>query len=472
MFSMTSKEKIHQFYNSIAERRVKAKRKNWYYHQYLEKHFAFMIPENSRVLEVGCGTGELLHAVRPSFGVGIDFAENMIVHAQKLFPDLQFYVDDVEVLALKESFDYIILSDILHILWDIQGALKNLRAVCHNGTKIIISNYNYIWEPVLKFAESLNLKQSTPISNWLSHNDIYNLLEIEGFQVIKTERKILLPKYIPLFSYLFNKLFVNLPFFNLFGLVNFIIARPFEKNTKNDYSVSIIIPARNEKGNIENAVLRTPQFGLNQEFVFVEGNSSDQTYEEMLRIKEAYPAKNIQVCKQSGKGKGNAVREGFEKSTGDVLMILDADLTTPPEDLPKFYEALAGGKGEFINGCRLVYPMEKQAMRFLNLLGNKFFSWFFSYLLGQRLKDTLCGTKVLFRKDYLHIVKNRHYFGEFDPFGDFDLLFGAAKLNLKIIEVIVRYKDRQYGSTQISRFSHGWLLIKMSLFAAAKIKFK
>ena len=217
--------------------------------------------------------------------------------------------------------------------------------------------------------------------------------------------------------------------------------------------------------------LRTPQFGLKQEFIFVEGNSSDQTFEEMLRVKEAYPEKNIQVFKQSGKGKGNAVREGFEKSNGDILMILDADLTTPPEDLPKFYEALARGRGEFINGCRLVYPMEKQAMRFLNLIGNKFFSWFFSYLLGQRLKDTLCGTKVLFRKDYRHIVRNRHYFGEFDPFGDFDLLFGAAKLNLKIIEVIVRYKEREYGSTQISRFRHGWLLIKMSLFAATKIKF-
>jgi hypothetical protein len=153
-------------------------------------------------------------------------------------------------------------------------------------------------------------------------------------------------------------------------------------------------------------------------------------------------------------------------------MILDADLTTPPEDLPKFYEALVKGRGEFINGCRLVYPMEKQAMRFLNLIGNKFFSWFFSYLLGQRLKDTLCGTKVLFKSDYLHIVSNRHYFGEFDPFGDFDLLFGAAKLNLKIIEVIVRYKDREYGSTQISRFRHGWLLIKMSFFAATKIKFR
>jgi ubiquinone/menaquinone biosynthesis C-methylase UbiE len=468
---MTSKEKVRQFYDSVAEKRVHAKRKNWYYHKYLEKQFAFMIPEKSKVIEIGCGTGELLHAVKPSLGVGIDFSEKMVAQASRLFPDLRFYAMDAEEMQISETFDYIIISDTLHILYDIQGALKKIRSLCHEGTKILISNYNYLWEPVLRISERMHLKQSTPISNWLSHNDIYNLLEIESFQVIKTERKILLPKYIPLFSFIFNKIIVNLPFFNLFGLVNFIVARPFVNKSTGQYSVSIIIPARNEKGNIENAILRTPQFGSNQEFLFVEGNSSDQTYEEMVRVKETYPGRNIQIFKQTGKGKGNAVREGFEKSSGEVLMILDADLTTPPEDLPKFYEALASGKGEFINGCRLVYPMEKQAMRFLNLVANKFFGWFFSYLLGQRLKDTLCGTKVLFQKDYMKIKQNRHYFGEFDPFGDFDLLFGAAKLNLKMIEVIVRYRDREYGATQISRFRHGWLLIKMSLFAATKIKF-
>jgi glycosyltransferase involved in cell wall biosynthesis len=239
-----------------------------------------------------------------------------------------------------------------------------------------------------------------------------------------------------------------------------------------EYSVSIVVPARNEQGNIENAIKRTGKFGSRQEFIFVEGHSSDQTWEEMQRVKEAYPDHDIRVIRQSGKGKGNAVREGFDLATGDILMILDADLTMPPEELEKFYLALQQNKGEFINGCRLVYPMDKQAMRFLNLLANKFFGLFFTYLLGQRLKDTLCGTKVLFRRDYLAIMKNRHYFGDFDPFGDFDLLFGAAKLNLKMTEIIIRYRDREYGSTQISRFKHGWLLVKMSLFAAKKIKFK
>jgi len=264
--------------------------------------------------------------------------------------------------------------------------------------------------------------------------------------------------------------FSNIPVIRKLCLVRFIIARPVEI-TSQEYSVSVLVPARNEKGNIENAILRTPIFGKSIEYIFVEGNSNDNTWEEILRVKEKYKNLNIVAIKQTGKGKGNAVREGFDIATGDVLMILDADLTMPPEDLPKFYNALAENKGEFINGCRLVYPMEKQAMRFLNLLGNLFFGAFLSFILGQKLKDTLCGTKVLLRKDYEIIKNNRAYFGDFDSFGDFDLIFGAAKLNLKIIEIIVRYKDRQYGSTQISRFKHGLILLRMSFFAAKKIKF-
>jgi glycosyltransferase involved in cell wall biosynthesis len=319
-------------------------------------------------------------------------------------------------------------------------------------------------------AEKLGLKAKQPLQNWLTVTDIQKLLHLEGYELIRLNKKMLFPKYITIVSYFFNSFLANLPLINRLSLVSFITARKIPEKQK-DYSVSIVVPARNERGNIENAIKRTPQFGTFQEFIFIEGNSSDSTYDEMIRVQQAYPEKQIVVTKQSGKGKGNAVREAFDIAKGDILMILDADLTMPPEDLLKFYDAIKSGKGEFINGCRLVYPMEKEAMRFLNYLGNKFFSWFFSFLLDQQLKDTLCGTKVLFKHHYKQIEKNRSYFGDFDPFGDFDLLFGAAKLNLKITEVIVRYRDREYGTTQISRFRHGWLLIKMSIFAARKIKF-
>jgi SAM-dependent methyltransferase len=466
------KNVIKDYFDSIAPERKQWKKKRRYYNRSLEKYFSFIIPAGARTLEIGCGTGELLNAVKPSYGVGIDFSETMVRIAAASFPEHRFLTDDIESLQLREKFDYVIMSDLTMSLWDVQKAFRCLHQVCHEKTKIVISNYNFLWEPVLKLAETLGLKLEQPNQNWLSTQDIKNLLHLTGFELIKTERKILIPFYIPLITPFFNRFLANLPLVNRLNLVNFIVARPVEtEQPERDYSVSIIVPARNEKGNIENAIRRLPAFGTSQEFVFVEGHSSDQTYEEMLRIKETYPDKNIKVFIQTGKGKGNAVREGFEAATGDILFILDADLTTPPEDMPKFYEALKKNKGEFINGCRLVYPMEKQAMRLLNLIANKSFGLLFSYLLGQSLKDTLCGTKVLFKKDYERIKENRSYFGDFDPFGDFDLLFGAAKLNMKITEVIVRYKDREYGSTQISRFRHGWLLIKMCVFAAKKIKF-
>jgi ubiquinone/menaquinone biosynthesis C-methylase UbiE len=461
---------VRDYFNSAAKDRLRWKSKNKFYHALLEKYFKSLIPRDKRVLELGCGTGELLASVKPSYGAGIDFSEKMLEIAKNKFPNLNFFVQDVEDLTIDNKFDYIILSDLLSSLNDVQKVLYNLNNVSNNKTRIIISNFNYLWEPTLRLGEKIGLKAKQPLMNWLSTKDIENLLELEGFEIIRTENKILLPKKIFFISWFFNSIVANLPLFRRLTLVNFIIARKKETVIKHA-SVSVVIPARNEEGNIEEAVLRIPNFGRTQEIIFIEGNSGDNTYEEMLRVQKEYSDKRIVVMKQSGKGKGNAVREAFDAATGDILMILDADLTMPPEDLPKYYNALIENKADFINGCRLVYPMEREAMRFLNLIANKIFGLLFSYLLGQKLKDTLCGTKVLSKDDYLTIKQNRDYFGDFDPFGDFDLLFGASKQNLKIIEIPIRYRDREYGTTQISRFSHGWLLLKMSVFAARKIKF-
>jgi ubiquinone/menaquinone biosynthesis C-methylase UbiE len=462
---------ILDYFERTAPKRDKWKKRNRFYQKTIESQFQFIIPEGSTVLELGCSTGDLLNAVKPGKGIGVDFSGNVIEIARKKYPHLEFHQADAITYIPDTPIDYIIVSDLITSLWDIQAFFKNIRTYVTPRTKIAISSYNYMWEPILNLGETLGLKAKQPLQNWLTIKDIENILRLENFEIIKIEKKLLFPKYIPIFNLLVNKFLANLPGINSLDLIQFISARPLYSEPK-EFSTTIVVPARNEKGNIENAIKQTPKFGSHQEFIFIEGHSSDGTYEEMLRIQKAYPEIDIKVMKQTGKGKGNAVREAFDAATSDILMILDADLTTPPEDMPKFYEALRNNKGEFINGCRLVYPMEKEAMRFLNYLANKFFGWFFSFLLGQRLKDTLCGTKVLFKTDYEKIIANRSYFGDFDPFGDFDLLFGAAKLNLKITEVIVHYRDREYGSTQISRFSHGWLLIKMSLFAARKIKFK
>lgn len=466
-----NKENIRAHYDSLAPLRNRYLVQNKYYHSLLYKEYQYFIPEGKKILEVGCGIGTLLHILKPCCGVGVDLSAKMIHTARERFPDLHFFPGTIKELQIKETFDYIVLSGLLGELDDIQGFLIQLKKFCTQDTRIIIEYYSYFWQYILKMGEKMGGKMPQRIQNWLAYDDIKNFLVLTGYEFVKLERSILFPKRIPILSHLLNRYIAKLPLFNALTLNHFILARPLF-SSGGEFSVSILVPCRNEKGNIEQAIARTPVFGKSQEFIFVEGGSKDGTYEEIERVMRKYPEKNIRLYKQTGKGKGDAVRLGFSRATGDILMILDADLTVSPEDLPKFYEPIKTSKGEFINGCRLVYPMEKEAMRFLNLVANKFFGVFFSWLLGQRFKDTLCGTKVLFRRHYEELVKNRSYFGDFDPFGDFDLIFGAIKLNLKVIELPIRYKERRYGATQIQRFRHGLLLFRMCWFAMRKIKFR
>ena len=467
---MSTSEKIKHF-DSVAKARDTWRRRGAYYHKELERYLRFLIPAGSSVLEIGCGTGATLAALNPSKGVGIDISPQMIGIARRERPHLRFEVGDMEALQIDEKFDYVLIEGTIGNVDDIQKAIKEMHKVCKPETRLIIVYYNYLWEPVLKLAEAVGLRMKHLLQHWLPLEDISNLLYLNDFEVVKKGYRCLMPVYVPLISAFFNKILANLPFFWKLSLCEVIIARPTGwRKPPEEVTCSVIIPCRNERGNIEQAVIRTPEMGARTELIFVEGHSGDGTLDECERVKATYPEKDITVLVQDGKGKGDAVRKGFDTAKNDVLMILDADLTVPPEDLPKFFKAIASGKGEFINGSRLVYQMEKEAMRFLNLLGNKFFSRAFTYLLEQRIKDTLCGTKVLWNEDYKRIQAGREYFGEFDPFGDFDLLFGAAKLNLKIVEIPIRYRERTYGSTQISRFRHGALLLRMTFFALRKIK--
>ncbi len=281
-----------------------------------------------------------------------------------------------------------------------------------------------------------------------------------------------MPAAIPLLAGLCNRFLVHLPILRHLATYNALIARPMALPRPANPSLSVVVPARNEAGNIEDAIRRIPDLGAFTELIFIEGGSIDNTWEVMEEMQRKYEGKRrIRIARQPGKGKNDAVKLGFSLAEGDLLTIVDADLTMPPEELPKFYEAVVDGKCEFANGSRLVYPMENEAMRFFNILGNHFFALAFSWLLGQRLKDTLCGTKMLSRKAYASLDANRGYFGDFDPFGDFDLLFGAAKLQLKIRDIPIHYKARVYGDTNISCWRHGMILLRMTFFALRKLKF-
>lgn len=473
---------LQAYFEISASSRDRWKRHNAFYYRELERFYRFTVPRSSRVLEIGCGTGDLLNAVAPQRGMGIDFSPRMVDMARQKYPHLEFQVMDAHHLTLNETFDVIILSDLIGDLDDVLAAFEQLHKVSTPETRIVINYYNYLWEPILKLGERLHWKTKQSLQNWLPMAEVANLLYLSGFDTVKRGTRLLLPIDIPVLSWLLNKLFASLPILNDLCLVEFIVARPAPANAegqqgrasarRSELSCTVVIPCRNEVENIEAAIERLPWLGRHTEIIFVDGNSTDGTVEKIREvIQKNLGRKDIKLIPQgSGVGKGDAVRKGFAAASGDVLMILDADLTVSPEDLSKFLEPIASGKAEFVNGSRLVYPMEKQAMRLLNLLGNKFFSLAFTWILGQRIRDTLCGTKVLLRKNYLKIAANREFFGDLDPFGDFDLLFGAAKLNLKIVEVPVRYRERTYGTTKISRFRHGLLLLKMAALAFRKFK--
>lgn len=438
----------------------------------LAHYYNLLIPESASVLEVGCGSGDLLGLLNARDVTGVDISQRQLEQARQKLPQGTFVCQAGEVLELgNKQFDFIIISDTLNHVADVQALLSRLHRVCHKDTRLVINCYNTLWRPAGRLARFLGMQRKEPGSSWLSTADLVSLVDISGWDLIKTQARILMPLPLGPIATLFNRWLAPLLPFLCLGI--FIIARPRTNTAKlAPASVSVVVPARNESGNIEAAITRTPQMGAWTEIIFVEGNSTDDTWAEIQRVYEKYKhSHRIKILQQPGKGKGDAVRAGYAVAEGDILMILDADLTMPPEELTKYYEAVASGSCDFANGSRLVYPMDDKAMQFLNLIANKTFGILFSWMLDQRVKDTLCGTKVLTRANYLKLAANRAYFGNFDPFGDFDLLFGADKLNLKIRDIPIRYRERTYGSTNIHRWSHGWLLLRMVLFAARKIKF-
>ncbi len=459
-------EKIRAFYDAAPTVHGAAARS---YRRLLAHYYNLLIPADASVLEIGCGNGELLAQIRAKRKVGVDLSPRQIEAARARMPAAEFHVQAGELLELTEQFDYIIISDTLNLAADVQQLLERLHGVSHGNTRLVFNYFSSLWRPALAVGGWLGLRSPQPQSSWISTADVNNLLALSDWQPVFTQLRLLLPVNFLGLAGVINRWLS--PLFGWFCLTVFCVARPVGPRRSKPPTVSVIIPARNEAGNIEAAVLRTPDMGGGTELIFVEGHSKDHTWAEIQRVAALHPGRKIKIMQQAGKGKGDAVRMGFAAATGDILMILDADLTMPPEELPKFYEVLASGRAEFANGVRLVYPMDEKAMQFLNLCANKAFGLIFTWLLGQPVKDTLCGTKVLSRAHYERIAANRAYFGDFDPFGDFDLLFGAARLNLKIADVPIRYKERTYGTTNIQRWSHGWLLLRMVLFAARKLKF-
>ena len=468
------KNEIRRFHDALAPQRAYWLQKGAFFHAEDLRYLHFLIPEGSRVLELGCGTGHLLAALKPSHGVGVDFSERMIAEARKAHPDLTFLVGDIEdeafVRSIEGPFDVILIVDTIGSLDDCQSVFASLHPLCTRETRLVIGYFSHLWYPAIKIGEAVGARIPYPSQNVLAPADVRALVRLSGFEPVKSEKRVLVPFRLLGLGRLVNRFLGPFPVIDALSLRHYTVCRSLQHIDHDLSSATVVVPARNECGNIEAAVRRIPRFARDMEIIFVEGHSKDGTWEEIQRVVAAYPQYDIKAMRQPGKGKADAVFAAFDAARGDVLMILDADLTMPPEQLTKFWDVIRSGMGEFINGSRLVYPMEHEAMRFLNLIANKAFSVLFTWLLSQRFTDTLCGTKVIRRSDYRRLKAGRAYFGDFDPFGDFDLIFGAAKLSLRVVEVPIRYANRTYGETQISRFRHGVMLLRMVLFAFLRIK--
>lgn len=474
-------ENVRRFYEDNFEAVESSRRRRRYYYSSLSRVVSSRIPPGQRVLDIGCGTGDLLAAFAPSRGVGIDLSQRAIAEAARRHggENLRFLEGDASDPALLARaggpFDVVVLVNVVTLVDDVEALLASLHSVCHDRTRLLIYSYSRLWQPALRLAETFGLKTKQPPEGWLPPEEIVNMLGLAEYEVIRRDAHLICPAGIPLVADFLNRYVGHLPLIEQLSLVFGIVARPQPLPARVHGgprpSTSVIIPCRNEAGHIRPLVERLPALGPRSEFLFVEGNSTDDTEAVIHEVVAENPERPFRFLKQTGKGKGDAVRLGFSEAKADIVLILDSDMGVAPEDILKFVDTLATGKAEFVNGSRLVYPMENRAMRFFNLLANKGFARLFSWLLGQQVRDTLCGTKVLFRQDYERIAANRAYFGDFDPYGDFDLLFGAARLNLRIRDVAVRYHERTYGETNISRWSGGWLLLRMSFFAARKLKF-
>ena len=472
-------------------------KRNWYYHRELQRICRDFVPGGMRTMVVGSQSGHLLPAIDPDprQSVAVESSAELVDYARRKYPEYRFEQaepDDLgRVLGDAAPFDYIVLPDVIGLLDDLQRTFTGLHRYCRPGTRLVLTSYNFLWEPVLELGERLGMKIPQPDQNWLSMNDVSSILRLSEFRVETAQAALLIPRRVPLGDAI-NRFAARNRLLRHLCLIQYHVAtyQPPDADQlarRRELSVSVVVPCRNEAGNIADAVRRIPKMGRRTEVIFIDGASTDGTVEEIEKviergsedhdIKLMHQVPDAPATANGDKphlmlklGKGDAVRKAFAAASGEVLMILDADLTVPPEDLPKFFFPLADGLVDFANGCRLVYPMQDEAMRFANLVGNRFFGIAFSWLLGQPVKDTLCGTKALFKKDYETLVANRSFFGEFDPFGDFDLLFGAARLKMRIGDIPIRYRRRVAGQSKVSVLRHGIILLRMTLIGFYKLK--
>lgn len=444
------KKQVTCFFDRIAEKYDFWHSKNAYYHREVELFCADTIPRGSRVLEIGCATGDLLNHVAPETGVGIDLSPRMIEAASRKYPHLSWSVTDIEHLECGQPYDHVMMSNLLEFIPDLWSFLSEVKRHTHPQTRLVIFTVNPLWEPFMRLGARLRLRSPETIRNFITRKDLINILRLRGYEITSNGFRLFLPKKIPLLSFWVNQILPRIPGINNLCALQFIVAKP-ELTVRKPLplSCSVIIPCFNEAENIEECVARIPRMGIRTEVIIVDDGSTDSTRDKAKGIVGSENEVRV-ISYTPNKGKATAVRTGIEAACGDVVMILDADMAVMPEELPRFFDVLSEGRAEFVNGTRMIYPLESEAMKFLNFLGNKIFGILLTLIMEQRNTDTLCGTKAFFRKDLASVLRSGH-----DAWGDFDLLFEATRKKLQMAELPVHYKPRQRGYSKMKPFRDG-----------------
>lgn len=456
---------IQEYFEHVAPSWEHWQRKNDFYHATMRDLIGGMIPPGSRVLEVGSGVGDLLASLKPRRGIGLNLAEGLTQRAREKHPELEFHTIEIDFTSLPPTFepDYAVMTNMLDYVYDVWDMLEGLKPAIHEGTLLIVTTNNPLWAPILRLASKLGLRIPDSPRNFITNRDICSVLNLQGFQIVEEGLTLPVPKRFPLLGPLLNAIAPELPVLRFVSSIQYIAARLRVPRPR--LSCSVVIPCHNEAENIAECVRRVPNMGAWTEIIVVDDGSTDGTKDKVQAILETDHRVRL-VILQKNQGKAAAVQAGFAAATGDVLMILDADMAVAPEELPKFLIPLQDGTADFVNGTRLIYPMHGKAMRVANFLGNKGFCLLASKVLRQRVSDTLCGTKAFFRRDY-----DRMPIGGKERWGDFDFLFGAARLKLRILELPVHYTERRAGKSKMRVLVDGWYFLRACFFGWRMLRF-
>ncbi len=358
------------------------------------------------------------------------------------------YVNE-NIENILSDCDTVVISDIEHQLNPAKNLL-NLSRIVGDNTKIILLSKNMVWMILIKILK-LFFSFSPKKNNFLPSSYLDNLYSSCNLELIRQEKIIALPINIPFLTKIINRIF-RLPLLNFFCMSNIAILKKKIKNSSNhkDLKISFIIPCKNEQDNIKVFEQKINENTEPDEYLFGDDNSSDKTSDEIDKLIEKLSDKKIIKYNGPGICKSENVYKGIDLSSGDIIVIYDADHTVSFEDIKFSVSIMKKTNVDFINCTRMIYPQKDGAMKFANFIGNTIFASLFSLLFKKKITDTLCGTKIFYKKDWEKIKENTSQWGMKDLWGDFDLLIGAYKNNLKITEVPVTYYERRENETKMT----------------------